>query len=325
MLVAKYYNNHDIRIEEMPIPKIAAGEILVKVHASGICGTDVMEWYRIKKAPRILGHEITGEIVESRVKKYKVGQRVFVSHHVPCNTCKYCVAGNHTACDTLHQGNYDPGGYSEYIRIPKINVERGVYVLPDNVSYEEGTMIEPLACTVRALRLMHIKREQTVLILGCGISGILNIQLAKLKGAKVIATDINKYRLEQAKEFGADEVIDARKEIDVKADRVIICTGAFSAVEQAFKSIDKKGIILLFAIPNKDIPLPIPDFWRNELTVLSSYGAAPCDLEEALVLISNKTINVKDTITHKLPLKQIQEGFNIVVEGKESLKVVLKP
>jgi L-iditol 2-dehydrogenase len=325
MIVAKYYNNNDIRLEELPIPKIGPGEILVKVHASGICGTDVMEWYRIQKAPRILGHEIAGKIVESQSDRYQPGQRVFVSHHVPCNTCKYCLAGHHTACDTLHSGNYDPGGYSEYVRVPKINVDYGVYVLPDQVSYLEGTMIEPLACGVRGLGLIDIRAHHTVLILGCGISGILNIQLAKLTGARVIATDINEYRLKKAKKFGADEVRHAAQDLNLKAERVIVCTGAYAAVEQAFRSIDKKGIILFFAIPNKDIAIPIPDFWRNELTVTSSYGAAPVDLEKALQLIADKKINVQDTITHTLPLKQIQAGFNIVAEARESLKVVLEP
>jgi L-iditol 2-dehydrogenase len=325
MRVAKYYNNKDIRIESLPVPKIGPGEILVKVRASGICGTDVMEWYRIKRAPRILGHEIAGEIVESKSDRYKVGERVFVSHHVPCNNCKYCRAGNHTACDVLHQGNYEPGGYSEFIRVPKINVDDGVYVLPDHVSYEEGTMIEPLACAVRGLRLIDVRESQTVLILGSGVSGLLNIQLAKLKGAKVVATDIHEYRLNKAKEFGADEVIHAKQEMNMKADRVILCAGAYQAVEQAFRCIDKKGIILLFAIPDRDIAVPIPDFWRNEITLTSSYGAAPVDLKEALGLIADKKINVKDTITHKLPLEKIQEGFNIVVEARESLKVVLVP
>lgn len=325
MLVAKYYNNNDIRIEEIPLPKIGPGEILVKVRASGICGTDVMEWYRIKKAPRILGHEIAGDIIESKSDKYQKGERVFVSHHVPCNQCKYCQAGNHTACDTLHAGNYDPGGYSEFIRVPKINVDYGVYVLPDQVSYAEGTMIEPLACGVRGLRLIDIRADHTVLILGCGISGILNIQLAKLTGARVVATDMNSYRLKKAREFGADAVRQADQDLNIKAERVIVCTGAYAAVEQAFRCIDKKGIILFFAIPNRDIPIPIPDFWRNELTVTSSYGAAPVDLEEALALIANKTINVRDTITHKLPLAQIQAAFNIVVAAQESLKVVLEP
>jgi L-iditol 2-dehydrogenase len=325
MLVAKYYNNNDIRLEEIPTPQIGPGEILVKVRASGICGTDVMEWYRIQKAPRILGHEIAGDIVASKSDKYHVGQRVFVSHHVPCNDCKYCRDENQTACDTLHQGNYDPGGYSEFVRVPGINVDYGVYVLPDQVSYAEGTMIEPLACGVRGLGLIDIRANHTVLILGCGISGILNIQLAKLTGARVVATDINEYRLQKAREFGADEVRPAAQDINIRAERVIVCTGAYAAVEQAFRCIDKKGIILLFAIPNRDIAIPIPDFWRNELTVTSSYGAAPADLEAALALIANQKINVKDTITQILPLTQIQAAFKIVAEAQESLKVVLEP
>jgi len=264
-------------------------------------------------------------IVESKSKKYRVGERVFVSHHVPCYNCKFCREENHTACDTLHAGNYDPGGYSEYVRVPKINVDYGVYVLPDQVSLVEGTMIEPLACGVRGLGLINIRENHTVLILGCGISGILNIQLAKMTGARVIATDLNDYRRQKAKEFGADAAVHPSEAMNLKAERVIVCTGAYAAVEQAFKCIDKKGIILLFAIPNRDITLPIPDFWRNELTVTSSYGAAPRDLEAALGLIAFKKINVKDTITHVLPLAKIQEGFKMVAEAGESLKVVLEP
>ncbi len=324
MKVAVYYNNNDIKIEERPIPKISDGEILVKMKASGICGTDVMEWYRIKKAPRVLGHEMAGEIVESKSEKYTVGQRVFVSHHVPCNNCKYCLEDNHTACETLHTGNYDPGGFSEFIKIPKINVDTGTYLLPENVSYEEGTMIEPLACGVSALRLINIKKSHTVLILGCGVSGLMNIQLAKLTGAKVIATDIDDYRLNKAKEFGADEVINAKEELNVKADRIIVCTGAIQAVKQAFDNIDKKGIVLFFAIPEKNIEIPNVDLWRNELTLLSSYGAAPKDLQESLELIKNKKVNVKDMITHKLQLEKIQEGFKIVSDAKESLKVIIE-
>ncbi|NQU17803.1 MAG: alcohol dehydrogenase catalytic domain-containing protein [Candidatus Saganbacteria bacterium] len=324
MQVARYYNNKDIRLEEIETPKINSGEILVKTIASGICGTDVMEWYRIKKGPRILGHEIAGEIVESKSDRYKAGQRVFVSHHVPCNSCKYCLAGNHTACDTLHKGNYDPGGFSEFIRIPKINVENGTYILPENVSYDEGTMIEPLACVVRGQRVIDVKVGQTVLVLGSGLSGLLNIRMAKLKGAKVIATDINEYRKKKAKEFGADQVIDAREKLEnIKADKIIICTGAYQAIEQAFDCADNKSTILLFAIPNKNIEIPTVDFWRNEITLTSSYGAAPLDLEEALELIKSGKFNVADTITHKFPLKEIQKGFAMVSNAKDSLKVLI--
>jgi len=325
MKIAVYYNNNDIRIQEVPRPQLGEGEVLVKVKATGICGTDVMEWYRAPKAPRVLGHEMTGEIVESKSKQYQKGQRVFVSHHVPCNECEDCLRGNHTACDTLHRGNYDPGGYSEFVRVPKLNVERGVYRLPAHVSYEEGTMMEPLACVLRGQRVIDVRKGQTVLILGSGISGLLNIQVAKRKGARVVATDIDPYRLNKAKEFGADEVRDANDRLNVKADKVIICTGALSAVRQAFESVRRKGVILLFAVPNRNIEIPTVDVWRNEITVTSSYGAAPADLEEALELIQSGTIHVKDLITHRLPLENIVQGFKLVCEAKESLKVILSP
>ncbi|MCZ7398437.1 MAG: alcohol dehydrogenase catalytic domain-containing protein [Candidatus Methanoperedens sp.] len=325
MKTAVYYNNNDIRIEERPKPEIKNGEILVKVKASGICGTDLMEWYRIKKAPRVLGHEMAGEIIESKSGKFKIGQRVFVSHHVPCNECKYCLSGNHTACETLHKGNYDPGGFSEFVRVPGINVEEGTYILPDNVSYEEGTMIEPLACVVRAQRIIGVSESQTVLVMGSGISGLLNIRMAKLRKAKVIATDINEYRLKMAKECGADEVFNANEELDIKADRIVMCTGAMPAFEAAFRYIDRKGIIMLFAIPNKTISIPNEIFWRNELTLVSSYGAAPVDLKEALGLIKAREINVKDMITHRVKLVDIQKGFRIAGEAKDSLKVVVVP
>jgi L-iditol 2-dehydrogenase len=325
MKTAIYYNNNDIRIEERPKPQLKNGELLVKVKASGICGTDLMEWYRIKKAPRVLGHEMTGEIVESMSDKFKIGQRIFVSHHVPCNACKHCLSGNHTACETLHKGNYDPGGFSEYVRIPEINVENGTYLLPENVSYEEGTMIEPLACVVRAQRIIDVQEGQTVLVMGSGISGLLNIAVAKSKKAKVIATDINEYRLEKARQFGADEVFNANEELGIKADRIIMCTGAMPAFEAAFRYIDRKGIIMLFAIPNKNISIPVEDFWRNELSIVSSYGAAPVDLEEALELIKNGTINVKDMITDRVRLEDIQKGFKIAGGAGNSLKVVVVP
>ncbi|MCZ7392082.1 MAG: alcohol dehydrogenase catalytic domain-containing protein [Candidatus Methanoperedens sp.] len=325
MKTAVYYNNNDIRIEDRRKPQIKDGEILVRVRASGICGTDLMEWYRIKKAPRVLGHEMAGEIVGSRSDKFNIGQRVFVSHHVPCNECKYCLAGNHTACETLHKGNYDPGGFSEFVRVPEINVEEGTYLLPENVSYEEGTMIEPLACVVRAQRIIDVREGQTVLAMGSGVSGLLNIQIAKLKKAKVIATDINEYRLKKAAEFGADEVHNANENLDIKADRIIMCTGAMPAFEAAFRYIDRKGIIMLFAIPNKNISVPVEDFWRSELSVVSSYGAAPVDLEEALDLIKDGKINVKDMITDRVRLEDIQKGFKIAGEARDSLKVVVVP
>ncbi len=339
MRVAMYYNNNDVRLEELPKPRIGPGELLVKVLASGICGSDVLEWYRIKKAPIVLGHEITGEIVEvaKDVKDYKVGDRVFVSHHIPCNTCRYCLSGNHTVCETLHTTNYDPGGFSEYIRIPKLNVDRGVFLLPDEVSFEEGAFVEPLACVIRGQRVAELQPGQTVLILGSGISGLLHLLLARSLGAgKVITTDISKYRLKMAKQFGADAVIDAKEEVPKKlrqandnrlADLVIICTGALSAFNQALESVDRAGTVLFFATtdPGVEVSIPVNDFWRNGIKLMPSYGNSPFDATVAIEMIRADRISVKEMITHRLPLEETGKGFGLVAGSDESMKVIIEP
>ena len=180
MRVAMYYRNKDIRIQEMPIPEINDDELLVKVMASGICGSDVMEWYRIKKAPLVLGHEIAGVIAKAgkNVENFKEGDRVFVSHHVPCMKCHYCLNKHHTACETLHKTNFYPGGFSEYLKIPKINVEVGTFKLPDEMSFEEGTFIEPIGTVLRGQRLANLRKDSTLLVIGSGIAGLMHIKAA---------------------------------------------------------------------------------------------------------------------------------------------------
>lgn len=339
MRAAVYYNNKDVRIEERPVPKIGPGELLVKVIASGICGSDVLEWYRIKKAPLVLGHEIAGDIVEAGegVTKYRKGQRVFVSHHIPCDKCKYCASGHHTACHTLHTTNYDPGGFSEYLRVPALNVEKGVFPLPDELPYDDGVFIEPLACVVRGQRVAGIGKGQTVLILGGGISGLLHLLLAKAYGAaKVIVTDIDPWRLDYAKKLGADCVINAKDDVPARvrecnggcpADAVIICTGAMKAFYQALDSVDKGGKVQCFAapLPGEKLEIPVNDFWRNEITLMTSYGNAPQDAVEAIELIRSKRVPVKELITHKLKLDEAALGFKLVAEAGKSMKVILEP
>jgi L-iditol 2-dehydrogenase len=336
--VAVYYSNQDIRIEEVEVPKIGAGELLIRTEACGICGTDVLEWYRKKRAPVVLGHEATGVVVEvgEGVTAYKPGDRVFVSHHVPCGVCRYCLSGKETACETLHTTNYYPGGFSQYIRVPKINVEKGTYLLPDSVSFDEGVFIEPLGCVIRGQRVAGLKKDDTFLILGSGVAGLLHLQLARLKGvSKIIATDISEKKLEHAKRFGADLTINARKE-DVeqallrfngrKADKVVLCTGASSAYEDAIRCVDRGGTVLFFAVPDPSYRpyIPLTEYWRNEVTLTTSYGAAPRDLEEALKIVSSRALELGGLISHRLPLAETALGFRLVVEG-ESLKVVINP
>jgi L-iditol 2-dehydrogenase len=339
MRVAMYYNNRDVRLEALPVPKIGAGELLLRTRASGICGSDLMEWYRIKKAPLVLGHEITGEVVEvgAKIDNFQVGDRVFSSHHVPCGTCRYCLAGHQSVCDLLRTTHFDPGGFAEYIRVPKINVELGTLRIPDSMTYDEGSFIEPLACVVRAQRFARVAEGQTVLVIGSGISGLLHIQLARARGAeRIIATDISDYRLNAAKQFGADATIHGSENVPAKllelnggrlADRVIVCAGALPAALQATQSVDRGGTLLFFAptAAGVDVPIPLFEFWRDEINVVTSYAGSGDDLKESLELIRDHKVRVADMVTHRLPLAETGLGFELTASGRDSIKVIIDP
>ena len=325
----------------MPVPKIGPDEILMKVEASGICGTDCMEWYRAGRVPLVLGHEVAGTVAEAGkdVKGFKKGDRIVAAHHVPCDgSCVYCRSGHATMCDTLRKTNFYPGGFSEYIRLPAVNVERGVFKLPDNVSFEEGTFAEPLACVLRGQRIAGVKKSSSVLVIGSGMAGILHVALAKANGAsKVAATDISDFRMKMAKKFGADEVIDAGSDVPKRfselnggmlADIVILCAGAPKAIEQALGSVRRGGTVLFFSATDKGVTIPFSvndTFWRTEVTLTSSYAGTPEEHREAIKLISSKKVNVRDMITHRLPLAEAQKGFGLAANAKDSLKVIIEP
>jgi L-iditol 2-dehydrogenase len=340
MKAGVYYNNRDVRVEEKPIPETGPNDILIKVNACGICGSDVLEWYRIKKAPLVLGHEMAGEITEAgkNVKGFKKGDRVFATHHVPCGECIYCKNGHETACEIFHtENNFTPGGFAEFLRVSGRSLKNGVFKLPKNMTYEQATFIEPVGTVVRCLRAAGLKKGDTILILGSGITGILNIMLSKHIGAcKIIATDINSYKMEAAKKAGADAVFDARSDVpaEVKkanngrlADKVIICAGSLAAAEQAINAVDRGGTIIFFAVPlpGEKVPIDFTPFWRNDVTIKTSYGSAPEDNKQAIELISKGHLKVTDVITHTLSLDKIAEGFKLAAEGKNCLKVIIKP
>ncbi len=339
MRVAMYYNNRDVRLEEMAVPKIASGELLVRIRASGICGSDLMEWYRIKKAPLVLGHEIAGEVVDAGkgVEHFRSGDRVFACHHVPCGKCRYCLAGHASVCDTLRTTHFDPGGFAEFVRVPEINVDLGTFRLPDEITFDEGSFIEPLACVVRAQRFARLTGGQTVLVIGSGISGLLQIQLARARGAtRIVASDISEFRLKAAIEFGADATIHGTEDVPARlrdlndgrlADVVIVCTGAMPAMHQAVKSVDRGGTLLFFAptAAGVDVPIPLFDFWRDEITVVTSYAGSGQDLVESIELIRSRQVRVAEMITHRLPLAEAGLGFQLTAGGQDSIKVIIDP
>lgn len=335
-----YYSNSDVRIEELAKPGIGENEMLVKILASGICGSDVMEWYRLKKAPLVLGHEIAGVVVDvgKGVERFQPGDRVIATHHVPCNSCHYCLRGFHTLCDTLRTTKFDPGGFAEYVRLPAINVDRGTFNLPDEVSFEVGTFVEPLGCVVRGLRVARLEPGQTVLVLGSGLSGLLNIASAGAMGARrIVATDISDYRLNAAMHFGASVAIDARQDDVVERalqanenrgfDLAIICAAAPIAFEQALRSLDRGGAALMYAIntPGTILSFDSFAFWHAGQSLLTTYGASPQDLELAINLLAARRVCVEEMITHRLPLDEILHGFEMVADAQESIKVIIEP
>ncbi len=339
MRVAVYYNNRDIRLEERPRPTIGPGELLVRIEASGICGSDIMEWYRVPKAPIVLGHEVAGTVEEvgKGVERFTVGDRVVTTHHVPCNTCRYCLTDRHSVCDTLKATHFDPGGFSELVRLPPINVDRGTFRLPDAVSFEAASFVEPLACAVRALRIARLQAGQSVAVLGSGISGILFIQLARALGAgPIIATDIDEHRMAEALRFGATAALMADADVPAGiraanegrlAERVFVCTGALPAIRQALECVDRGGTVMWYAPadPGVTFDFPLLDVWANGTNIVHSYAGPPADMQSAIDLISAGRVDVEAMVTHRLGLAETQRGFELVIEGRDSLKVIVEP
>ncbi len=340
MRVGMYYSNSKVLVEEMPVPQITSRDILVKVMACGICGSDLLEWYRIKRAPLVLGHELAGEVVEAGrdVVHFKKGDRVFSTHHVPCNACHYCLTGHETACTVFQtKNNFDPGGFSEYLRISGRSLETGTFHLPDGMSYEQASFIEPLGTAVRGLRAAGIRPGDSLLVLGSGIAGLLIIKLARSLGAgRIMATDVNDYRLEAAGRMGAEHMVRADEDVPefVKkvnkgrlADKVMVCTGALAAAQQAVQSVDRGGTVVFFAVPHpgQTVAMDFNPFWRNDVILKTSYGAAPIDNAQALELIRARNVEVGDMITHRFGLEDIGKAFMTAQQGRECIKAIIAP
>lgn len=335
MKISLWYNNKDIRIQDAPVPEPGPGEVLLQVMACGICGSDLVEWYRLPRAPLIQGHEIGARVekVGPGVLNFKPGDRVMAAPKVPCLKCRYCRGGHFPQCAEVKERL--SGGFAQYVLVPKFIVENGLYPLPASISYEQATFIEPLACVVRAARIGGVTEKKTVLVLGSGVSGLLHVRLAKLRNCVIAATDVNPQKLALAGKAGAQILIPAGEDVRArlikesgrKADVVILCTGAMPALEQAWRSVDKGGAIVFFAVPDpgKNVVIPINDFWTKEIRILTSYYCGPPDIREAIDLLAAGKIEVDSLVTHRLPLEKIAAGFVLLLEGKDAVKVIIEP
>jgi L-iditol 2-dehydrogenase len=340
MRVARYHGWDDVRLESMEVPEIGPGEMLVQVRACGLCGSDLMRWYADSKAPAVLGHEPVGFVsqVGSGVVGFAPGDKVFVHHHVPCFVCHYCRRGNYSCCETFKKNGLYPGGFAEYVRVAARNVEYDVLPVPESLSFEEATLIEPIACAIRGMERAGVKPGDTVLIIGAGVSGLLFTQLSRLWGAGlVIVSDLVEYRLERSLEYGAHASLnpaadDLQEEVSRLAGRpgadvVIVTVGNPSVMEQGLRLAAKGGTVLIYAPlpPGDTLPVDVCDLLFSEKTLVTTYSCAPDDTRTALDFIRKGCVQTSGLVTHRFGLERVGEAMRLASQAGDSLKVVIVP
>lgn len=338
MKAAVYYGQQDIRIEETPIPEINDDEILVQMKACGVCGSDLMDWYLKTRIPLVLGHEPAGTVAKkgNKVEKFIVGDRVFVHHHVACLTCHYCLHGDYTLCKQFHETNIKPGGFAEYFKVPAPNVKTDTLKIPDQLSYEEATLIEPVACCIRAIKKCNIQTGDTVAVIGAGSTGLIHTALSKIYGAtKTIVSDLMDFRLRLAEQYGADITVNpksrdlietVRAETDGRGVDVAVVTAPnLEAYKAGINVCRRGGKLCVFAPtdPEKHLQISPKELFFSELQIIPSYSTSHLETRTALQLLEVNRINAKQLITHRFKLLQTAQAFKTALETKESLKVIV--
>ncbi|MBA4372428.1 MAG: sorbitol dehydrogenase [Thermodesulfovibrio sp.] len=338
MKVARLYSYHDIRVEEMPAPEAGPGEALVRTKACGICSGDVMPWYIERKAPLVLGHEPAGEVVQvgKGVTSFQKGDRVFMHHHAPCRICRFCLRGDYVQCSTWKSSLIFPGGVSEYIRVPEVNLQNDTLRLEAAISFEDATLIEPAACVVKGLSRAGLRGGDTVLIMGLGVMGMLNLLISRAYGAgRIICADRVRFRLDWAGKLGADELIDVSTETlydglsritqGDMAELVIVGPNSAVAMLQGIQCVRPGGTVLLFtpAQPGENLLLDPNYLYFRDINLVTSYSCGPGDTAEAFGLVKKGIVRAEHVVTHRFPIEQTAEAFRLTAAAGDSLKSLI--
>jgi len=338
MKVAMYYGPRDMRVEEASTPKIGEHDALVEMRACGVCGSDLMDWYLSTRAPLVLGHEPSGTIVRngSRVEGFETGDRIFVHHHVACLKCHYCLHGDYTLCKQFPETNIEPGGFSEYFRVPPLNLQVDTLKIPDSMSFDEATLIEPIGCCLRAMKKCSLKVGDSIAVIGAGVTGIIHLMLSKLLGAsKTIVSDPLDFRLDAARRFGADIAVNpededlvaiVRAETDGRGVDVAVVTAPTVQAYAAAMSVCRRGgTLCIFAptSPDQTMQVSPKELFFSELRIIPSYSTSHVETREALELMKSGRLRAADLITHRFALEDTAEAFRTARQGRESLKVIV--
>lgn len=327
-----YHQHDDVRVEEVPVPAIGAGELLLRVAGCGLCGSDILKLTHESHPPVALGHELTGTVAASQTPRFAPGQRVVVAHHVPCGACAYCQRGSPTMCAQFKATNLDPCGFAEYVRVSAAHAEHTTFALPDDLSDEAASFTEPLACCLRALDRAALAGVADVVVMGLGAMGLLMLQAlrARLPAAHIWGVDPLAPRRALARELGAADAYDGDADLaehvrDVTkgrgADLVILTVGAPAALAAAQRLVRDGGEILVFAaLPGAPVPFDLWDCYHRELRLTTSYSSTPAGLAAALSLLATGQVNPAPLISHRLPLDAFHEGVALV-RAHQALKV----
>ena len=333
-----------ISIDELATPELEDGDILVRMRACGLCGSDLEKVYgQYGMSSAKLGHEPSGEIINvgNSVKDFNPGDRVFIHHHVACYSCYYCLHGDYTMCNMYQNSNIQPCGLSQQIVVPKWNISRGGLLrLPNNISFDEASLIEPLACCIRSLNKCNFQKGDDMAIFGAGPAGMMHVALANVFGAgKIIVVDINNFRIDFAKKFCYNistfkSLPDKEEDLTQKiknstngrgVDISIVATGSTKALAQAFEATRKAGKVMLFGVPSKNsnISLNMNKLYSNEQSFLSCYAASEIETNQALKLIAEKRLDIKRLITHRFSIENADQAIKCAHEAKDAMKVIV--
>jgi L-iditol 2-dehydrogenase len=328
-------------VDEMPPPQVGDRDVILKMQVCGLCGSDLEKVYgNYGMFSGRLGHEPSGEILDvgRSVSGFAAGDRVFVHHHVPCYSCHYCRHGDYTMCQMFHASNIEPCGLSEQILVPEWNISRGGLIkLPPTMTFEKASLIEPLACCIRALNKCRIQKGDDMAIFGAGPAGIMHVLLAQSLGvAKIFLIDVNEFRLKFAKKYTDVNVLNIKNEINIKkiinertcnrgVDLSVVATSSPKALLQSFETTRKGGKVLVFGVPSKDtqISYDASMLYSNEFSLIPSYGASEIETNQALKLIDKKRINIDWLITHRFNLEHAEDAFRCAFDAKDAMKVIV--
>jgi L-iditol 2-dehydrogenase len=338
MLACLIQGQGHAEVKDVPIPKVGHGEVLIKLAAAGICGTDIEKVHGAYGPGGILGHEVSGTIerIGEGVTNLKQSERVIAHHHVPCYNCNYCQQGDYTMCDLFRKTNFDPCGLAEYFKITKTNVDRGaVITLPEEMSLEEGSMIEPTACCVRALDKAEVNPGDRVLVVGLGPTGLTQIQLLRKIGAStVIGADVIPRRLEMAEKLGANETIDSSsrdvpeyvtKSTRVGVDLAIVSTGNQKAIPPALASVRKGGKLLLFGAPaqGSTIDLDVSTLFSRQISILTSYSCIESDIHRALGFLARGDLDLHSMVSDRFSLRDSPRALEHARTSRTAIKTIV--